>query len=575
MLYAIQGCGFVLTPGQIYLTGIRNQNISNGSITQPPSPLHADWVKLLVSPGKWSDSAIEAVVDPTTSGFYDSPNSTLRIITSDNRTLWSPGFRFFATRAAQTLSSIPQGLAIYYPTSPNTLSLSGGNNFAPAHVTDSAGHPVQANFLSPSAASLVLPGHTFAVVRDDNSAEFPASTDILDLTSAIEPNGFAITSVQPFYANLPLQACPAKFSTSGNWSPRITGVDKVSVSWQEQSCGNNGVSAYWRPDATVEGPIGVSAFLIGGDFSSSNAPNRQPTMRRKVIFVWMLLLAGCLLLGRGRASSCRYSPRSRADGCGGSIASAGYSKHTNPGTAAGRVRKITHEHTRQCKNPANSKTKESQNFKSRSTPAILSTLQEQRAYLAMQSRLISKPNSSLSAPLVKDYGVGVSLSSRKDSNPQPLAESPVSLPAGTSAPAPDCRAPMIRLVNGKKTRAAFTPQAPENSAEIEGCFFGNVRGKLQLEPHPTVLGQSALPITLQIDSALNAWSDTKIDAYLDPGLSGIPDYPVTLVIYPGKGQRMELPGCFFVAVRGDNAVVECYSFIMGKTASQRRWFSFH
>jgi len=257
--YAIQGCGFGTTPGQIYLTGIRNQNISNGSITQAPSPLHSDWMKLLVAPGKWSDSAIEAVVDPTTSGFYDSPNATLRIITSDNRTLWSPGFRFFATRASQTLASIPKGLAIYYPTSPTTVSLSGGNNFAPAHVTDSAGHPVQANFLSPSAASLVLPGHTFAVVRDDNSAPFPASTDTLDLTSAIEPNGFAITSVQPFYANLPQQACPSKFSSSGNWNPLITGVDKVNISWQEQSCGSNGVSAY-AFDVIVEGPIGVSAF---------------------------------------------------------------------------------------------------------------------------------------------------------------------------------------------------------------------------------------------------------------------------------------------------------------------------
>ena len=184
-------------------------------------------------------------------------------------------------------------------------------------------------------------------------------------------------------------------------------------------------------------------------------------------------------------------------------------------------------------------------------PAILSTLREQRAYLTMQSTLISRPNSGPSAPLLKEYGTGVSLSSRKDSNPQLLAQSPVSLPAGASAPALGCRAPMIHMVNGKKTRVVFTPQAPDNLYKIEGCFFGNVRGKLQLEPHPTVLGQSAVPITLQIDSALNAWTDSEIDAHLDPHLSGIPDYPVTLVIYPGKGQRMELPGCFFVAVRGE------------------------
>jgi hypothetical protein len=117
----------------------------------------------------------------------------------------------------------------------------------------------KANFLSPSAASVVLPRHTFGVVRDDNSAPFPASTDILDLSSAIEPNGFEIASVQPFYANLPQQACPSKFSTSGNWNPLITGVDKVNISWQEQGCGSNGVSAY-ALDVIVEGPIGVSAF---------------------------------------------------------------------------------------------------------------------------------------------------------------------------------------------------------------------------------------------------------------------------------------------------------------------------
>ena len=298
-------------------------------------------------------------------------------------------------------------------------------------------------------------------------------------------------------------------------------------------------------------------------------------MRRKVIFVWMLLLAGCLLLGRGRylvAGTPLEAERTAAEALLRARAIANTQTRELPPEEYAKLRTSTLANARIRLTP---KQKNPRISNRGLDPAILSTLQEQRAYLAMQSRLISKPNSSLSAPLVKDYGVGVSLSSRKDSNPQPLAESPVSLPAGTSAPAPDCRAPMIRLVNGKKTRVVFTPQAPDNLYKIEGCFFGNVRGKLQLEPHPTVLGQSALPITLQIDSALNAWSDTKIDAYLDPGLSGIPDYPVTLVIYPGKGQRMELPGRFFVAVRGDAAVVECYSFIMGKTASQRRWFSFH
>jgi hypothetical protein len=113
-----------------------------------------------------------------------------------------------------------------------------------------------------------------------------------------------------------------------------------------------------------------------------------------------------------------------------------------------------------------------------------------------------------------------------------------------------CRSPMIRVVNGKSQGAVFTPRPPNNLYRIEGCFFGKIRGHVQLEPHPTSPGQSALPIALQLDASLNSWSENEIDVYLDPHLSGIADTPVTLVIYPGRGQRMELPGCLFVAARG-------------------------
>jgi len=113
-----------------------------------------------------------------------------------------------------------------------------------------------------------------------------------------------------------------------------------------------------------------------------------------------------------------------------------------------------------------------------------------------------------------------------------------------------CRSPIIKTVNGKGQGAVFTPQPPDNLYRIEGCFFGNARGQIQLEPHSPSLGQSAVPIALQIDSSISAWTDSQIDVHLDPRLAGLPDSPVTLVVYPGKGQRMELPGCFFVAARG-------------------------
>jgi len=48
-----------------------------------------------------------------------------------------------------------------------------------------------------------------------------------------------------------------------------------------------------------------------------------------------------------------------------------------------------------------------------------------------------------------------------------------------------------------------------------------------------------------------AWSEHEINVQLDTELSGVPDYPVTLVIYPVKHRRIELRGCRFVAARGN------------------------
>jgi len=154
---------------------------------------------------------------------------------------------------------------------------------------------------------------------------------------------------------------------------------------------------------------------------------------------------------------------------------------------------------------------------------MLSTLLHQRMYLESSHRLLAGD-------------AGTKISRLTNSGPNALTS---------------CRGPLIRTVNGKSQGAIFTPQSPNNAYRIEGCSFGNVRGQIQLEPHPAMHGQSAVPIALQIDASLTAWSDNEIDVHLDSRLTGIPDSPVTLVIYPGKGQRMELPGCFFVAARGE------------------------
>ena len=121
----------------------------------------------------------------------------------------------------------------------------------------------------------------------------------------------------------------------------------------------------------------------------------------------------------------------------------------------------------------------------------------------------------------------------------------------TPAEAITCNAPGIRTVNGKSTGVIFTPQAPSNYYKIEGCSFGSVRGKLQLISRERSLRPSVSKVVLHLDNSITSWSDQEIDAYLDPHLGGMTDFPVSLVVYPKRGHPLEVPGCFFVAARGD------------------------
>lgn len=122
----------------------------------------------------------------------------------------------------------------------------------------------------------------------------------------------------------------------------------------------------------------------------------------------------------------------------------------------------------------------------------------------------------------------------------------------SSSADPPCHEPIIRSVNGKTKGVVFTPTAADNIYRIEGCFFGDAPGIVQLEVHSAPHQPNPIPpILMQLDSpSRGAWSENEIDVQLDPELRGIPDYPVTLVIYPAKHRRIELRGCRFVAARG-------------------------
>jgi hypothetical protein len=160
--------------------------------------------------------------------------------------------------------------------------------------------------------------------------------------------------------------------------------------------------------------------------------------------------------------------------------------------------------------------------------SVLRALQDQRTYLETRGTVIS--TALKAARLTGD-------NSGDPSPPQRVT----------------CHKPMIRSVNGKTKRVVFTPTAANNIYRIEGCFFGDVPGIVQLEAQTgTPEAESVHPITMQLEStSRGAWSDHELKVKLDTELRGLPDYPVTLVIYPAKRRRIELRGCHVVAARGN------------------------
>jgi len=265
--YIIHGCGFGSAPGAVYLMGVKQQAIPPQGFNMPPPSLHSDWVQFLI-PGAqkhqtqltWTDTQVQATLDPNTSGFYDSSSATLVIIPGGSTlpTIQAHNFSFLAARADQTLKSLPRTLV--GASSPTQLKvMNSGSSLALAHVTDSSGHNVAAQTVVPSDGSLILPGHTIAVVRDDNAAPFPSNSDSFDFTPGLAP-GFELKDVQFFHADLTPANCSSSgaFSTNGNWNTSWY-VSRFHVAWQEQSCSPNSISAY-ALDVTVEGPRGVSPF---------------------------------------------------------------------------------------------------------------------------------------------------------------------------------------------------------------------------------------------------------------------------------------------------------------------------
>jgi hypothetical protein len=188
-------------------------------------------------------------------------------------------------------------------------------------------------------------------------------------------------------------------------------------------------------------------------------------------------------------------------------------------------------------------------------PAILSVLEQEHAYFEVykKARL-----ARLSAPPERTTPVArlhrSSQPSDRSVNPR-VAVQPDVVRASPGENAPNlvaekiCRGPAVFSVDGVSKGVVFTQDRVHAEYIIEGCSFGTEKGQVQLEPHPTVNSLRAnKPITLEVAFHSN-WSDNEIVASIDPNLTGVPDLPVTLVIYPAKGRRIEMPGAAFVSAR--------------------------
>lgn len=245
--YRIEGCGFGDKPGEVWLTGVHYQpgaTAAGSKWVAPSTPIHTDWVKLYIYQNHWSNTTIDVVVDPNASGFLDTDNVTLLVITANGQQFQTAGFSFLPIYEEQRLTSIPPSVL-----SQGVITL--------AQVNDAEGHPITNYIYSPSDGSLVLPGHTLAVGREDNTSSFPGGTDSFDFT------GHFITHVPLFQAALPAQSCQAKdekFSTDGNWQFTWTASPiKFNISWQEQSCT---VGSVRSRSGTSTGSISIYAVDI-------------------------------------------------------------------------------------------------------------------------------------------------------------------------------------------------------------------------------------------------------------------------------------------------------------------------
>jgi hypothetical protein len=103
-----------------------------------------------------------------------------------------------------------------------------------------------------------------------------------------------------------------------------------------------------------------------------------------------------------------------------------------------------------------------------------------------------------------------------------------------------CAGPQIRSVNGATSGVIFTQDPQYNDYIIRGCGFGNQQGQTYL---------SGALTGGRINLVVKQWTDTQIEAVVQPGLTGVLDGWPDLIVAPASGSPAKFHNCRFYAQR--------------------------
>jgi len=270
--YIITGCNFGSQPGQVYLSGA----VTGGRIN------------LVVKPGQWSDTQIDAMVQPGLTGVLDGwPD--LIVTAANGSTAKFPNSRFYAQRKSVLLPYIPQQHATLANVKVGDSTHGFGTKYCPGPDLDHL-FPCIA-FNTGQKLDGISNGHdpinapdeivSNAVDRDGGQVQFDSGEDVYDLSSMAP--GFEIDYATAYWyawtsdvcAGWASDAFPKKpgdtvgYDTQGHYNAYKKTKTKIVVDWGVDHCAWRWLGIFKVDDwynsgyslqVFVKGPIGIDPW---------------------------------------------------------------------------------------------------------------------------------------------------------------------------------------------------------------------------------------------------------------------------------------------------------------------------